>query len=187
MLTHLALACPHRVSRLVNIDGLPSKRRHPDVADHERTRLLAEDLAGWLDHRRRAATRVRKPGTIDELARRRGRMNPRLSHEWLRYLVTLGARRDPDGWRWKIDPALRPGGFGPWRPEWHLERLPGLAVPLLGILGNAPEPMGWDTTADMVRPHLPADARVEVFEDTGHFVHIERPDEVAKRVLEFLT
>ena len=51
----------------------------------------------------------------DELAARRQRMNPRLSHEWLRYLVTVGAREDIDGWRWKIDPKLRFGGFGPWR------------------------------------------------------------------------
>ena len=52
-------------------------------------------------------------------------MNPRLSHEWLRYLVSVGARHDDDGWRWKIDPALRLGGFGPWRPEWAMARLPG--------------------------------------------------------------
>jgi pimeloyl-ACP methyl ester carboxylesterase len=187
LLTQLAQAWPHRVARLVNIDGLPSKKVHPDVADHERTRLLAEDLAGWLDHRRRAATLIRKAGSLDELARRRGRLNTRLSLDWLRYLVPRGGRRDPDGWRWKIDPALRFGGFGPWRPEWHLERLPGLAVPLLGILGTAEEPMGWGTSPEVLRPHLPVGARLEVFENTGHFVHIERPDEVAKLVLEFLS
>ncbi len=187
VLTQLALTMPHRVRRLVSIDGMPSRRAHPDVADHERTRLLAEDLAGWLDHRRRAAHLVRKPGTLDDLARRRGRMNPRLPLEWLRYLVTLGARRDPDGWRWKIDPALRFGGFGPFRPEWHLERLPGLAAPLLGLLGGQQEPMGWDTTPEVLRPHLPPGARVERFEDAGHFIHIEQPEPVTKLVLEFLS
>jgi pimeloyl-ACP methyl ester carboxylesterase len=186
MLIGLAHALPHRVSRLVCIDGLPSRRPHPDVADHERTRLLAEELAGWLERRRRAATLDRKPGTIDELARRRQRMNPRLSLEWLRYLVTIGARRDPDGWRWKIDPALHFGGFGPWRPEWSLEQLAGLAPPLLGILGAAEEPMGWGTTPDSVRPYLPDGAQLEALEETGHFVHIERPGEVADLVLEFL-
>ena len=53
LLTHLAEACPHRVTKLVNIDGLPSRRPAPDVADHERTRLLADEIAGWLEHRRR--------------------------------------------------------------------------------------------------------------------------------------
>jgi pimeloyl-ACP methyl ester carboxylesterase len=186
LLTNLAEACPHRASHLVNVDGLPSRRPRPDVADHERTRLLAEELAGWLDQRRRLASAVRKPGTIDELARRRGRMNPRLSLEWLRYLVRVGARRDADGWRWKIDPSLRFGGFGPWRPDWALERLPALSVPLLGILAGIQEPMGWSTTLEIVSPYLPRDARIEVSSATGHFVHIERPQETADRVLEFL-
>jgi pimeloyl-ACP methyl ester carboxylesterase len=185
-LTGLAATLPHRASHLVVIDGLPSRRPHPDVADHERTRLLAEELAGWLDHRRRAATLDRKPGTIEDLARRRQRMNPRLTLEWLRYLVTIGARRDPDGWRWKIDPALRFGGFGPWRPDWSLEQLASLSTPLLGILGTVSEPMGWGTTADSVRPYLPDGAQVVAIEKAGHFVHIEQPREVADCVLEFL-
>jgi pimeloyl-ACP methyl ester carboxylesterase len=187
ILTQLAEALPHRVKSLVSIDGLPSRRRAPDVADHERTRLLAEELGGWLDHRRRIADLQRKPGTLDELARRRQRMNPRLSLEWLRYIASIGARRDEDGWRWKIDPALRFGGFGPWRPDWSMERLPALGVPLLGILGAADEPMGWGTTAESVRPYLPDDARIVPMEETGHFVHIERPKEVADLVLEFLS
>ena len=186
VLLHLADACPHRVTRLVNIDGLPSRSRHPDVASHERTKLLAEELAGWLDHRRRAAGLTRKPGTLDELARRRGRMNPRLSHDWLRYLVSVGARHDPDGWRWKIDPALRLGGFGPWRPEWTLQRLPGLPVPVLGLLASVSEPMGWDTTEEILRPHLPPEAEIHTLPETGHFIHIERPGAVADLVLRFL-
>jgi pimeloyl-ACP methyl ester carboxylesterase len=187
VLTQLADACPHRATRLVNIDGLPSRQRHPDVAEHERTRLLADELAGWLDHRRRAAEKERKAAaSLDELALRRGRMNPRLSREWLRYLAAAGARRDPDGWRWKLDPTLRFGGFGPWRPEWTLLRLPALAVPILGFLASVPEPMGWDTTEEILRPYLPPDAEIHTLPDTGHFIHIERPREVAERVLRFL-
>ncbi|MCG8589431.1 MAG: alpha/beta hydrolase [Proteobacteria bacterium] len=187
LLTHLAHACPHRVRALVNIDGLPSKMIHRDVADHERTRLLANDLASWLDHRRRAASKSRRPGTLEELARRRARMNPRLSHEWLCYLVSQGGTKSADGWRWKIDPTLRMGGFGPWRPIWATQRLPGLSVPLLGILGMIHEEMGWDTTPEDLAPYLPARARIVPFDDAGHFVHIEQPEAVAELVLEFLS
>ncbi len=187
VLMQLCEARPHRVSRFVNIDGMPSKWRTPDVADHERTRLRNSELAAWLDHRRRAADLSRKPGTIDELARRRARMNPRLSHDWLRYLVSIGARHDPDGWRWKIDPVMRFGGFGPWRPDWYQERLPGFPVPLLGILGRQPEEMGWGTTPEAVEPFLPRNAKLVSVEDAGHFVHIEHPRRVADLVLDFLS
>jgi pimeloyl-ACP methyl ester carboxylesterase len=186
VMVQFAAALPHRVSSLVNLDGVPSGRSMPDVPDHERTKLLAGELAGWLDFRRQTATKQRRPDTIDGLAQRRGRMNPRLSKEWLRYLVSVGARHDDEGWRWMIDPSLRLGGFGPWRPEWAMSRLPGLSVPMLAVLGQQPELMGWATPADEVAPNLPEGSRLVVYEDVGHFVHIEQPQRVADLVIEFL-
>lgn len=186
MSVQLADAQPFRFSHFVNIDGLPFRRPMTDLAEHERTRMLSSDITGWLQHRRVAAELERKPDTIDGLAHRRAKQNPRLPIEWLRYLVTAGARHDADGWRWKIDASMRPGGFGPWRPEWTATRLPGLGMPFMGILGGIHEPMGWGTTADDIRPFIPTDGRLEQFDDTGHFVHIEQPQRVASLVLEFL-
>jgi len=186
MMMTLAEARPDRCSAIVNLDGLPTKRTQPDVADHDRTRMLAEDLSDWLDHRRRIAELERKPGTIEELAARRARMNPRLDTGWLEYLVTVGARRDIDGWRWKLDPAMRFGGFGPWRPEWALHRMRGLAVPFLGVLGLVYEEMGWGTVPEDLAGYLPVGGRLVTLEDTGHFVHIERTDVVAGHIIDFL-
>lgn len=180
----LAEAQPYRMSALVNLDGMPTKRPVPDIAEHERTKMLSSEVAGWLDHRRRTADAQRKPGTIDELARRRGRMNPRHSIEWLRYLVTAGAYRSEDGWRWKIDPSMRMGGFGPWRPEWALARLPGLAIPFLGILGSEHEEMGWGALPQHIAPHLPLDGRLEVLDGVGHFMHVEDPDLIVSMVMD---
>jgi pimeloyl-ACP methyl ester carboxylesterase len=148
--------------------------------------MLSTELAAWLDHRRASATKARRAGTLDELAERRRRMNPRLPLDWLRYLVTVGGRQDEDGWRWKIDPGLRMGGFGPWRPEWSLIRLPGIRVPFLGVLAGQPEVMGWGTQLEDIAPWLPDGAEIESFDDAGHFVHIEQPEPVAALVLDFL-
>lgn len=185
MMIDLADVNPFRFRGLINIDGIPWKHPAPDVSEHERSQSLANDVAALLDHRRRTATAERWPGTIDELAARRGRMNPRLSEAWLRYLVTVGAYESADGWRWKLDPSIRRGGFGPWRPEWTLQRLAGLAVPFLGVLVECEEEMGWRTQRRHVEPWLPVGGRVELLEGVGHFPHIEQPAVVAQLALDF--
>ena len=187
LMMQLTEASPYRVSRMVNIDGMPSKRRMPDVPDHDQSRLLAGEIGSWLDYRHDAPTAIRKPGTLEELAQRRAKMNPRLSIEWLEYLVTIGARHDADGWRWKLDPTMRFGGFGPWRPEWSALRMVSLPIPFLGILGTVDEPMGWGARARDVLPWIPQGGRLEVLEDIGHFIHIEDPERVSALVLEFLS
>ena len=37
-----------------------------------------------------------------------------------------------------------------------------------------------------LRPYLPPQGELVAFEDCGHFVHIEQPNEVAALVLDFL-
>jgi pimeloyl-ACP methyl ester carboxylesterase len=186
VLTELIHALPGRFTRFVNLDGVPSKLPQPDVAEHERPPHLGGIAGAWLDHRRRTAAALRKPGTPEELARRRGRMNPRLSPEWLLHLVRVGARRDPDGWRWKLDPMLHFGGFGPWEPEWSLRRLRELPRPARFVLAGIREPMGSGATPESLAPWLAESTLVEVVEDSGHFLHIEQPRRIADLVLEFL-
>ena len=114
-------------------------------------------------------------------------MNPRLPREWLEYLVTVGARRDADGWRWKIDPFLHLGGFGPWRSSWSMEHLAALDLPFLGVLsGVTDDPMGWKSRAQDVIPYLPPGGRLEFLDEVGHFLHVEQPRMIADMVLEFL-
>lgn len=186
LLVHVVQALPHRFTHFVAIDGLPFRSPHPDSAMHERKSMTADIITAWLDHRRGASERARKPGTLEALAQRRAAMNPRLSHEWLCYLVTLGARHDADGWRWKIDPVLRPGGFGPFRSRWITDRLPGFPIPMLAVFSTIREPMGWDAKPDRLMPYFAPSTRIEIIRDTGHFIHIERPQETAALVLDFL-
>src|SRR5688572_1250153 len=188
LLLDIGLFLPERVTRLVSIDGLPSTRRRGrrDISKEERVQGRAEMLERWLDHRRRAHDVRRKPGTVEELARRRGEMNPRLPFEWLCYLVTVGGRQEVDGWRWKLDPSLRMGGFGPWRPGWILAQLPMLTVPMLGLVSRIVEPMGWGSSAEELQAYLAPLSVAEDIGELGHFLHIEAPDLIARRVLDFL-
>lgn len=178
---------PDRVSALVNLDGMPSNRTVPDISDRERKRLMTSELSNRMDFRRTAHESLRKPGTLEELAARRKKMNPRLSDEWLRYLVTVGATESEDGWRWNLDPSMRFGGFGPFRPEWSLARMPGIGVPLLAFLGIEQEAMGWGTHPEDIEPWLPPGATLVPLKGVGHFVHIEQPDVIANLILEFLS
>ena len=118
-------AVPDRQLRQPRRHPLPEpdprrRRAHPDEDDGQRGRRLARappahgDRRAQAGHARRAgrAAGPHEPAAVAGLAA----------------LPGVGRRpRDDDGWRWKIDPTMRFGGFGPWRPEWTLLRLPGLA------------------------------------------------------------
>ncbi|CAM8658029.1 MhpC Predicted hydrolases or acyltransferases (alpha/beta hydrolase superfamily) [Acidimicrobiia bacterium] len=178
---------PSLAKAFVNLDGLPSQFSSPDVNDRERRRMRRADLGAFLDRRRRRNELERRPDTIEGLAGRRQPMNPRLTGEWLEYLVTVGARHDDLGWRWKIDPVLHLGGFGPWRPGWSMEHLAALEMPFLGVLsGVQDDPMGWKSRREDIAPFLPPGGRLEYCDDIGHFLHIEQPRYIADLVLEFL-
>ena len=186
MLVHAIQALPHRFTRFVAIDGLPFRNPHADSAVRDKKSMTAPIITRWLDTRRQSPGLTRKPGTLEDLAQRRARMNPRLAHAWLCYLAALGARQDADGWRWKLDPVIGSSGFGPMRARWMTDRLPGFPIPMLAIFGTEREPMGWDATAADLAPYFPPSTQVQVMADTGHFIHIERPRETAALILPFL-
>ncbi len=187
VLTALIQALPHRFARFVNVDGIPRAAPPASLPVEQQTRLMAAGIAGWLDGRARLGEGERRARPLEDLARRRQEMNPRLSLDWLRYLVRVGAHEEADGFRWKLDPFLRTAAFGPSRPEWELQRLRGLGVPLLSLFGLVPEPMGWGACVEAQEPWLPDGARIVALEDAGHFVHMEQPRRVAEHVLGFLS
>lgn len=186
LLIHAIEALPHRFTRFACIDGMPFRSPHPDSAMHERRYMTPEVISKWLDNRHVSPDAERKPGGLQALAARRARLNPRLSEEWLCYLVSKGAYEQPDGWRWKLDPAIRPGGFGVMRSRWMTDRLPGFPVPLLALFSTIDEPMGWDCKLEDLIDYLPASAQAIAMPDTGHFIHIERPRQTADLILDFL-
>ena len=66
------------------------------------------------------------------------------------------------------------------------EALRQLTVPLLYLHGSRDGCIGLDSV-ERVRRYFPPRAHVLVFEEAGHFLHLEQPEEFNRRVLEFAT
>jgi pimeloyl-ACP methyl ester carboxylesterase len=124
--------------------------------------------------------------SVDDLAERRRAQNPRLSLEWLRYFSYYGARQSPQGWTWKADPQMAQT-MGPWVPEWIAPSYRSLKMPMLAIVGSEPDTWGPLPAAllDERLSHVPQLTRHTV-EGAGHFVHIEKPAETARVILDFI-
>jgi 2-succinyl-6-hydroxy-2,4-cyclohexadiene-1-carboxylate synthase len=76
---------------------------------------------------------------------------------------------------------LRTAGQGVLDPVWHELRV--LELPLLAIAGVRDE--GY-TAAAMRSAATAPRARAAIVEDAGHAAHLQRPDEVARLISEFL-
>ena len=76
---------------------------------------------------------------------------------------------------------LRTAGQGVLEPVWH--ELPGVEVPLLAIAGARVD--GFSSAAKRIA-HLAPHARAAIVEDAGHAAHLQRPDEVARLISDFL-
>jgi pimeloyl-ACP methyl ester carboxylesterase len=186
-----AITAPEQVLGVVNLDGFGPP---PEGFDHPRRRRDEEELAiparfaGYLDFRRGAAESRswRAYESLEALVERRRKQNPRLSREWLRYFLYYGARRDADGWRWKVDPHAG-HGFGPWRPDWIGDQYAELRVPLLAVIGSIPDTWG-PLPEEILSRRLAGVTRLEraVVEGAGHFIHMEKPAETAALILDFV-
>ena len=76
---------------------------------------------------------------------------------------------------------LRTAGQGVLEPVWH--ELRDLDLPLLAIAGARDE--GYSAAAKRIASIAPR-ARAAIVEDAGHAAHLQRPDEVARLITDFL-
>jgi pimeloyl-ACP methyl ester carboxylesterase len=188
LVTDAALLYPAGVRKLVNMDGFGPPPAGWEAEGMRRYEGSAPELlAAFFDWRRTNVSRrsFRPSPSLDELAARRRKQNPRLSLEWLRYFAAQGAREVEGGFVWKVDPyAAR--GFGPWRPEWIAPAWQGLAMSVLALWGDQPDAWGlpepWRSERLAYVPVLETAAVA----GAGHFIHIEKPAETAALVLDFL-
>jgi pimeloyl-ACP methyl ester carboxylesterase len=190
--TDAALMEPDAVLRLVNLDGFGPPDddgfKRPGGPDHSKL-TMAERCGAYLDRRRQADRRLSWStySSFEELVERRGKQNPNLDKAWLRYFVHHAARELEGGWVWKADPQMVAGGFGPFRPDWIAPNWQHLRAPMLAVIGSIEDtwgPIPEETLAGRLS-YVPDVTRATV-DGSGHFIHMERPAQVASLVLDFL-
>ena len=171
----VAATFPEDVRWVVNIDGLGPP---PSVFEEERD-LAAVAAAGVASAERVLWRSPRVYGSREEMAQRRGSINVRLPAVWLDHLVAHGTAELGDGFVWKSDPMFSVGFPDDFSAEHLHAELAAVRCPMLVITGGE-----HDTWSDLSEEDLAArlahvsEAQHHVVPDAGHYVHIEKPDEV---------
>ncbi len=173
---------PDRVTRLVNIEGLGDS---PAAARLRAAREPLDRLRGWID--RRADLVTRHPRDYPDLAALAARMQAtdrRLAPDLAEHLARHAARPNPDGTlRLKHDPAFAGDRPVDIAPEIKLMLWEAITCPVLLVYGA--DSWASDPAVDGRAAHF-RDARVELFEDAGHWVHHDRRDDFIAMVKAFL-
>lgn len=182
IVTRFAGLYPDKVTKLINIEGLGEG---PDIVNAKAPKDPLERMRRWIA--RRADLVPRTPRDYPDLAtivERMKRTDERLTGELAEHLATHAARANPDGTlRLKHDPAMGTEPPNDITPEVKAQMWAAITCPVLLIYGAdswAPNP-----ATDGRAAHF-RDARVELFERAGHWVHHDRRDDFIAMAGEFI-
>ncbi len=170
-------AFPDEVVRLVSIEGFgrPAESHRPPPVDQ---------LRHWIQLGREMSGRSpRRYGSLDEAFERMKEANPHLSSEQARHLTIHGSNQNEDGsYSWKFDNYVHL--HDPWDFSGsHVRALwANIACPLL-LIGGA-ESWATRSRTDLLEDF--PDARLQIVEHAGHWVHHDQLDAVTNMVSEFL-
>jgi len=180
----IAGAFPELVRWLVVMDGLgpPPEALAPpaDIRAAIRGSAARTDRIIFERHRREWPS-------IEHMAAYRRKQNPRLSPEWAEHLARHGSRRGPDGgYVWKADPMFGLGVPSEFSLEHLAEEQRRVQCPALVITGT--EHDTWrDLTAEQEAERVGwLRARHVKVLDTGHYVHLEDPEQTFAAIRAFL-
>ena len=174
---------PARIRRLVNLEGFGLPESAPAQAPSR--------LAKWLDELKEPAL-LRSYESVDEVAARLRKNNPRLSADKAAWLAPHWSERRADG-RWHIlgDPAHKRVNPVLYRVEEVLAGWRRIAAPVLWVEGaNTDVTKFWGDRYPRAEfeARLAQVAQVErlLLEDCGHMLHHDQPAAVAARLRTFL-
>ncbi|MCA1854790.1 alpha/beta hydrolase [Massilia oculi] len=175
---------PARIARLVNLEGFGLPATRPEQAPGR--------YAKWLDELR-TRPEMRGYASLDEVAARLQKTNPRLPGERAAFLAGHWSALDADGqWRILGDPAHKMTGPLLYHADEVLACWRRIAAPVLWIEAEETEMWRWmgpkeeaRAEIDRRRAHL-AEVTARMMPGAGHMLHHDQPELLARMIEAFL-
>lgn len=175
---------PQRVGKLVNLEGFGLPGTSP--AQYPRR------VATWLDELRAPPT-MRGYASLDEVAGRLRKTNPRLSSERADFLAGHWAAQGEDGqWRILGDPAHKMHGPLLYHVEEIMACWRAITAPVLWVEAEETDMWRWMGPKEQARAEIDrrmghlAKVTAKMMPAAGHMLHHDQPEMLARMVEEFL-
>jgi pimeloyl-ACP methyl ester carboxylesterase len=173
---------PDRVARLVSMEGLGLARHAPDQAPVR--------YAQWLDQLKEPPS-FRPYSSLDEVAARLRKTNPRLTEERAAFLARHWAKRqDTGGFVLLSDPVHKTVNPYLFRIDEAIACWRRITAPVLLVSGKLSEiPARMKDTPEQLAERKGAfrNRREIELDDAGHMMHHDQPEKVARAIEDFLT
>lgn len=178
---------PQRIRRLVNLEGFGMPATRPAQAPGR--------YAQWLDELkalRRGDMDLKAYDSLDGVARRLMKTNPRLTEDKARWLAGEWAQPDDQGqWRILGDPAHKVVNAQLYRLDEVQEVFARITAPLLSVTASDDSLGQWwkgRYTLEEYRQRLKvvSDLREAHLDDAGHMLHHDQPQALARLIETFL-
>jgi pimeloyl-ACP methyl ester carboxylesterase len=174
---------PERIRRLINLEGFGLPRAEP--------RQAPKRMAQWLDALKSVES-LRDYASVEEVAARLMKNNPRLPPDKAAWLAPHWSRRRADG-RFEIlgDPAHKRPNPMIYRVEEILETWKLISAPLLWVEGAETDIAKW-WGGRFTKPEfherlsVVPEVQRELIADCGHMLHHDQPEAVAAHLARFL-
>ena len=173
-------AFPERVWGMCLLDGIGP----PDASERPSP---PQRIARWIGEVRRREARTPTPlESLEKAAEAIKQVSTRATPETLLALAEQATRLSSDGDRfWRFDPLHRTQGAMAFQAEVFYRFLETIDCPVYALWAEH-SPMHTPDEGRRLDALGESLAKVDTIPDTGHNLHHERPDEVAKRVRAFL-
>ena len=178
---------PERVRRLINLEGFGMPATTPDMAPAR--------YAKWMDELKklhRGELDMRTYDSVDGVARRLMRTNPRLGQDKADWLAQQWAQRDAHG-KWSIQgqPAHKVISAHLYQAEEVLALYRRLNMPVLAVEASDNSLDLWwkgKFTLDQYHERIKSVPNVEIalINDAGHMMHHDQPEVLAEMIERFI-